>query len=225
VTREEAARPSGAIDTIIFDAEGVVVDTEPSWDAGQSEFLRRRGLPYDRALIKPLLTGRSLVDGTSMLKERFGLDGDVESLAAERAEIVREAFASAVGFVAGFPEFFERISRDHKRCIATAMAADLLELVDRRLHLRELFAGHVYTIADVGNRSKPDPSLFLFAAAALGSSPRSCMVIEDSPYGIEAARRAHMTAVGLTTTYDARQLADADLVIGSFEELELPLGR
>jgi HAD superfamily hydrolase (TIGR01509 family) len=211
-----------AIDTVIFDAEGVVVDTEPAWDLGQQEFLQRRGIAYDREIIKPLLTGQSLLDGTAVLKARFGLDGDIESLAAERAATVRGAFESTVDFMPGFLAFFGRLPAGYKRCIATAMPPELLELIDSRLHIREMFGGHVYTLADVGNRSKPDPSLFLYAAESLGSPASACAVIEDSPYGIESAHRAGMTAIGLTSTYDAELLSDADIVIASFDELGLP---
>ena len=57
------------IDTIIFDGEGIVVDTETIWDKGQEEFLRRRGFVYDRERIKPLLTGRSLAEGVEVKKQ------------------------------------------------------------------------------------------------------------------------------------------------------------
>ncbi len=215
------SRLGDAIDTIIFDAEGVVVDTEPVWDDGQREFLGRRGIEYDRRTIKPLLTGRSLRDGTVALKQAFDLDGDVDSLATERMEIVRDAFRD-VGFVPGFLEFFERLEGRYKRCIATSMSSDLLAIVDEHLHLLELFDGCVFTLADVENRSKPDPSLFLYAAGRLGSAPADCVVIEDSPVGLESARRAGMTSIGLTTTYEATLLEEADVVVGSFEEIWIP---
>lgn len=209
------------IDTIIFDAEGVVVDTEGVWDKGQEEFLRRRGCVYDRARIKPLLTGRSLIDGVRVLQNEYGFDGDLQEQADERAEIVRGLFATEVGFIEGFLDFFESIRGEYKTCIATAMDPNLLWPLCHRLGLDELFADRIYTLDDVGYRSKPDPDLFLLAASELGSDTARCLVIEDAPHGIEAAHRAGMLCLALTTTYEADELSKADFVFPGFSDIDL----
>lgn len=208
------------IEAVIFDAEGVIVDTEHAWDEGQRIFLARRGIEYERDRVKAMLTGRSLEDGTRVLKDLFGLDGEPADLARERVEIVRERM-SEVGFVPGFVSFFERLGNRYRTCVATAMTEELFDVVDASLHVRELFDGRVYTLADVGSRSKPDPALFLFAASRIEVPPSSCLVIEDSPYGIDAARHAGMRVVGLTTTYGRETLSHADAVVASFDELDL----
>jgi beta-phosphoglucomutase len=208
------------IDTIIFDAEGVVIDTETIWDKGQEEFLRRRGFVYDRERIKPLLTGRTLAEGVRVMQEAYGFGGDPDELARERADIVRELFATEVDFVEGFGDFFNKVRDRYKTCIATAMDQELLVLVDRNLGLSELFAGHIYTLADVGFRSKPNPDVFLYAARQLGSEPGNCVVIEDAPHGIEAARRAGMRSIGISTTYEHDKLLAADLVVDEFDQID-----
>lgn len=209
------------IDTVIFDGEGVVLDTEGIWDRGQEEFLRRRGVAYDRERIKPLLTGRSLAEGVRVLREEYGFDGNDEKLAVERLEIVRPLFERDIKFVDGFLEFFENTRSRYKTCIATALDVDLLRLADRRLQLSALFDSRIFSLEDVNYRSKPNPDLFLHAARALGSTPRSCVVIEDSPYGVEAARRAGMKCIGLASTYDRSKLTGADLVVDAFSEIDL----
>lgn len=208
------------LEAVVFDAEGVVIDTESIWDEGQRVFLARRGIEYDREHVKPMLTGRSLRDGTATLAALFGLGGEIDELARERAEIVRGLMADA-GFIPGFTDFFAQVKDEYKTAIATAMAEDLFEIVDRNLGLREMFDGHVYTLGDVGRRSKPDPALFLYAATRLGAAPEHCLVIEDSPHGVEAGRRAGMFVVGLATTYETDTLAAADLVIEDYAELDL----
>jgi beta-phosphoglucomutase len=209
------------IDSIIFDADGVVIDTEEIWDREQEEFLRRRGFVYDRPRIKPLMTGTSLLDGAMVLAREYGFPGDPQSLARERLEIVHDLYERDVKFMDGFLEFFDRVRGRNKTCVATAMPREVLEIADRRLGLSELFGGHLYCIADVGNRAKPDPDLFLYAARQLGSGPESCVVIEDSPLGVEAARRAEMKSIGLARTYDRQTLRAADLVVDSFSEIDL----
>jgi beta-phosphoglucomutase len=212
------------LEAIVFDAEGVIIDTETIWDEGQRVFLGRRGIEYDRALVKPMLTGRSLKDGAATLAELYGIPGDPEELARERADIVRDLMPG-VEFIPGFREFFDSVRERYRTCVATAMADDLFELVDRNLGLRDLFGGHVYMLSDVGHRSKPDPALFLFAAAKIETPPQACLVIEDSPHGVEAAHRAGMWVVGLATTYEPEALAGANEVVRTFAEIDLAARR
>ena len=213
-------RVSGAVDTLIFDAEGVVVDTEPLWDTTQREFLERHGRVYERDEVKHLLAGRSSVDGMSILQQALDLPGDPEELAAERMRIAREHFHE-VDYVMGFQPFFARVSDDFKTVLATAMDPELLQLVDARLGFTSLFGGRVTTVADVDGRGKPAPALFLHAAESVGSTARSCVVLEDAPNGVEAARAANMRCIALTTTFAAPLLADADLVVSSFDEIDV----
>lgn len=208
------------IDTIIFDGEGVVIDTEGLWDDAQRDFLARFGKTYERSKVKHLLAGRSIIDGTRVLKEEFQLPGDLEELAAARVESARRHFKS-VGFVPGFREFFDEVSPRFKTCLATSMDPDLFRGVADYLDLPGIFDGRIFTIDDVGGRGKPAPDLFNSAAAALGSRPRSCLVIEDAPNGIEAARNAAMACIGLATTFEPHVLRDADLVVESFAEIEV----
>ena len=213
------------IEAILFDAEGVVVDTESLWDQGQAELLRRRGLAYDRERVKHLLSGTSLVEGARILQQAYGLSGDVAALARERMDILKDLFERGVTFVRGFQAFFERVRRRYKTCIATALDESLLRIVDRRLGLHELFDGRIFTLSDVDHRSKPDPALFRFAAEQLGVPPQQCLVIEDAPRGVEAAKRAGMACVALTTTYDPSRLQQADAIAASFAEIERFLPR
>ncbi|UJP03489.1 MAG: HAD family phosphatase [Nitrosomonas sp.] len=209
------------IDTIIFDAEGIVIDTETIWDKGQAIFLQRRGLVYDRERIKPLLTGRTLAEGVEVMKQAYRFDGDTEALARERADIVRELFIHETAFIEGFLPFYESVRSRYKTCVATAMDQDLLQLVDRHLHLSALFENRIYTLDKVGYRSKPNPDIFLYAAQQLGSAPENCVVIEDAPHGIDAAKRAGMCCIAITTTYDPEKLQKADVVVHAYADIDL----
>lgn len=208
------------IDTIIFDAEGVVIDTEALWDDAQRDFLRRFGKTYDRAKIKPLLAGRTMLDGARVLKEELGLPGPPEELAAARIDSARKLF-DEVKFIPGFRAFFDTVAPRFKTCIATSMNPELFWDVADYLDLRSLFEDRMFNINDVGGRGKPAPDLFLFAASALGSSRRSCTVIEDSPNGVDAAHNAEMACIGLATTFEPSVLQGADLVVSSFDEIDI----
>lgn len=209
------------IDTIIFDAEGIVIDTEAIWDKGQEIFLQRRGFVYDRERIKPLLTGRTLAEGVEVMKQAYQFAGNIETLAQERADIVRDLFIHETNFIPGFLQFYESVRSRYKTCIATAMDQALLKRVDQRLNLSALFENKIYTLDKVGYRSKPNPDIFLYAAEQLGSAPENCVVIEDAPHGVDAAKSAGMCCIAITTTYDSGKLEKADFVVSAYTEIDL----
>lgn len=209
------------ITTIIFDADGVVIDSERIWDEAQTEFSRRLGIPYERAKLKPLLAGRNQTEAVEILKAEYGITGNTQSLVAERTELVKRGFQNGVEFMSGFREFFQSVRSHYQTCIATSMPEELLAIVDGRLGLSGLFGGQVFSLIAVGYRSKPNPDIFLHAAKQLDAEPANCLVIEDAPHGVEAARRAGMKCIGLATTFDRQTLSRADCVVKSFAEIDL----
>ena len=212
------------IEAILFDCDGVVLDSETIWDRCEEEFLRRRGIAFDVARTKPLITGLSQQAGVLLLQEQYGVEGDPDALVVERLEIIRGMFDREVRFTEGFPEFFEeRVRGRFATCIATSMPEELFAVADRKLAISRFFGSRVYFPSHVGGRAKPAPDLFLYAARQLGAPPDRCLVIEDSPRGIEAARRAGMPVIGLATTHGEEMLGEADRVVGSFGEIELPV--
>jgi beta-phosphoglucomutase-like phosphatase (HAD superfamily) len=93
--------------------------------------------------------------------------------------------------------------------------------VENQLDLRQHFNDHIYFIEDVGNKSKPEPDVFLHAAARLGIKPHNCLVIEDAPHGIEAANRANMVSIGIVTTFTKEHLKHADFTGDDFDEIRV----
>lgn len=208
------------IDTIIFDADGVILDSEKLWDKGQEEFLRRRGFKYDRDKLKHLMTSTSPAEGVLVMQKHYGFTGDPDILARERIAIVRSLFETELVMVNGFLEYFNSIKNTRKTCIATSLDNELLAIADNKLCLAGLFGPNIFTIAQVGHKGKPDPAIFLYAAQQLGSRPEQCLVIEDSPYGITAAKSAGMRCIGLATTYGQEMLSQADLVVQRFDQIK-----
>ncbi|OGE37956.1 hypothetical protein A3B45_03900 [Candidatus Daviesbacteria bacterium RIFCSPLOWO2_01_FULL_39_12] len=209
------------IEAIIFDMEGVVVDTEPLWDEVAKIFLSRRNFIYDRATLKPLMMGRTMEEGIKIWQEHYDFKGDIKQQAEERRQIVRKVFASGSSFVDGFIDFFNSIKDNYKTAIATSSEREFLKLFNERLNLNGLFGNHIYSIADIGHISKPNPDIYLQAAKNLGVPPTLCVGIEDAPNGIEALRRAGMKSVAITTSTTKENLSSADLIVDSFSEIDL----
>lgn len=210
-----------SIQAILFDLDGVIIDSEKIWDRGQEIFFSRRGLPYERERLKHRMSGQSILAGAVVMKETYNLPEPAEAIASERVEIVHALFQGEISYVPGFGTFFAKVNGPYRTCVATAMESSLLDLVDGKLGLRRRFGGHVYSVADVNHVGKPDPALFLHAAAKLETAPAHCVVIEDSPNGIEAARRAGMQCIALTTTYKRDLLIGAGQIVDSFDQIRL----
>ena len=210
------------IEAILFDCDGVILDSEDTWSLCEAEFLLRRGIAFEPERTKPLITGLGMLDSMRLLQEQYGVAGDLEILARERSEIIRDLFAREVRFTEGFLDFFEeKVQGRFKTCVATSMAEEIFAIVDLKLGLSRLFEGRVFFPSHVGGRAKPEPDLFLYAAAQLKTPPERCLVLEDSPRGIEAARRAGIPVIGLATTHGKEMLTRADRVVGSFSEIEI----
>lgn len=209
---------------VIFDLDGVVIDTESIADASNIEFLKRYNLTYDRSAVKHLLCGRSLLDGTKELMEFYGIESDPCVVMQERLDVRKDMYAERVKFVEGFMDFFERVrEKKFKTCLATSSHPELVDVADAKLDLQKMFYEHIFTVADVGGASKPAPDLFLYAAKRLGVSPNECLVIEDSPAGIQAALNAGMRVIGITTTFPIEKLVHATKVIHKFSEINLDI--
>jgi beta-phosphoglucomutase len=211
---------TGTIEAILFDCDGVVLDSETVWDRCETEFLGRRGIAFDIARTKPLITGLGQRDGVLLLQEQYGVAGDPDELVRERLEIIRGLFEREVRFTPGFPEFYEeKVRGRYATCIATSMPEELFAVADRKLGISRFFADRVYFPSHVGGRAKPAPDIFLYAAARLATPPERCLVIEDSPRGLEAAHRAGMASIGLATTHGPEMLGRANRVAASFAEI------
>ena len=204
---------------IIFDLEGVVVDTERVWDEAQRLLLSDYGISYERDRLKHLLSGRSIDDSIDILCATFGLDADTLSLKQELLSIVADRFRHSISFVDGFQSFYALVPSSIQCCIATGMAISLFRVLDSMLDVSGLFNGRVFTTEDAGGIAKPEPDLFQHAARRMQVPYAQCTVIEDSPLGVHAAKRAGMYSVGLATTYEEAALSMADLVVSSYAEL------
>lgn len=209
------------INAIIFDAEGVVVDTEILWDKSQELLLGKRGLEYDRAYLKPRMAGQTLLEGAQLMAAYYKLDEDPVLIERERSALIHDLFENEISLIPGFTDFMAGLNGSKlKRSIATAMKKSLMVSVEHKLQLKQFFGDHVYFIEDVGNKSKPSPDVFLYAAEKMGVEAKSCLVIEDAPHGIEAANRAGMTSLGILTTFTKQHLREADFIGNDFNEIK-----
>jgi HAD superfamily hydrolase (TIGR01509 family) len=181
--------------TLIFDCDGVLVDSEPLACAVQVEQLARAGLVISADEVARRYTGLSTSDMRNAIEREFGrpLPQDHE---ARLAEALTAIFERDLRAIAGIPWLVERLSARGVTCaVASSSSPQRLELALRTVGLWESFAPHVFSSSLVA-RGKPFPDLFLYVAQALRADPDTTLVIEDSVPGIRAARGAGMRAIG-----------------------------
>jgi HAD superfamily hydrolase (TIGR01509 family) len=175
---------------IIFDCDGVLVDSERIAIKIESDGLTALGWPLSHEEVIERFVGRSSAYGHAEIVAKLG-DAIAESWSVEFRRKYRAALEIDVVAVEGVVEALDQI--DTLTCVASSSDHDHLRLVLGRTGLYARFEGRIFSATDVKN-GKPAPDLFLHAAATLGVAPSSCAVIEDSAPGILAAQAAGMDA-------------------------------
>ena len=195
----------------IFDIDGTIIDSmrfhERSWDV----FLTRRGVPTVGEDFFRRTAGRT---GVEVMRELFASlsEADAHAFVREKEAIYRELFRPEFREIAGFKAFAHAARAVGVRlACATAGDPDNIAFALGGLAMDDFFDAAVGA-HDVA-RGKPEPDLFLLAAARMGVPPADCLVFEDAPLGIEAARRAGMRAVAIASTIPADELGAAPHVI------------
>jgi mannitol-1-/sugar-/sorbitol-6-phosphatase len=194
---------------MVFDLDGVLVDTMPSIRAAWTQWALARNLAPAEVLGSIHMTGVELV-------RRFA--PDVDPLEEVRRISARQARSETV--LARFEGSLELLDSLPQEAWAIVTSARL-EPALRHLTMAGLPVPRVLITAEETPVGKPDPAGYRLAAARLGAPPAECLAIEDSPGGVRAAREAGMTTIGVANTHQASELHEAHLVIKSLTDLEV----
>ena len=160
-----------------------------------------------------------MYDVVKALKEYFKLDSTHEMIIAHKIDLANKQFASNLHFIEGFQDFHKKLQEAKiPMGLATNAIPENLNEIARRLNFEELFNGHVYSIANLGYKAKPDPTLFLYAAEKLGVSPDECVVFEDSLAGFMAAKAANMTCIAIKNRFNGHLLEHVHDSIVNYDE-------
>jgi len=210
------------IDCVIYDLDGVLLDTEPIYTEVTQEIVGRWGKVFDWS-IKSHMIGRRSIDSARYLVERLELPISPQEYLDMRQVGLDEGFAKAPAI-----EGAERFSRAlHRRGvvqgIATSSDRNQFELkTSSHADWFSIFAAAVTGDDPRVGQGKPAPDIFLVAAEELGVSADRCLVFEDSPAGVEAALAAGMRVVALPDARMERtRYAGADLIIDRFDDVEV----
>ncbi|HTO09199.1 MAG TPA: HAD family hydrolase [Myxococcota bacterium] len=206
---------------VIFDCDGVLIDSEPIANRVLAECLTGIGLPTSAEDSLRDYKGHSWPVCLALFERKLGRPLP-DSFAADFYRRMLGAYERELVAVPGIHDALERIPT--LQCVASNGRRAIMKVTLAKVGLFERFAGRIFSAADVA-RPKPAPDLFLHAAARLGIEPARCAVIEDSPHGVSAAVAAGMTAFGYAGSESPGPLATAGArVFSAMADLPAALG-
>ncbi|MBB5042669.1 HAD family hydrolase [Shinella fusca] len=179
---------------VIFDCDGVLVDSEPISIAVLVEALAAAGVTMSEEEAHVRFLGRSLKSMSEILHDDYGLAIDAAFLDAMR-KVLYERFRAELRAVEGVAETVDALGIAH--CVASSSQPERIRLSLTVTGLLSRFEPNIFSASMVA-RGKPAPDLFLHASAAMGVAPDYCVVVEDSPAGIAAGKAAGMRVVAFT---------------------------
>jgi sugar-phosphatase len=195
---------------ILFDLDGVLVNSAECVERAWRGWATRHQL--DPETVIAAAHGRRTIETVRMVAPELSADEEVASLEANEAMT-----SEGIYEIPGARELLERLP-PRSWAIVTSGIRPVAEL---RLDLMRLPSPSVMICADEILRGKPDPEGYLKAAAGLGCSAADCVVIEDAPAGIDAARAAKMRVIAIAATYPAERLTAADAVVERLTDLKV----
>jgi HAD superfamily hydrolase (TIGR01509 family) len=180
------------LELVVFDCDGVLVDSERIAVRVEARFLAELGWPLSEAEVVERFMGRTAEFMDDAVEAQLGsrLPDDWKDQFQRR---YAEAFAAELGPVDGVTEALDQIAVP--TCVASSGSHDKLRFTLGHTGLYQRFEGRIFSGYEVAN-GKPAPDLFLHAAASMGAEPGRCAVVEDSHYGVLAARAAGMRVFG-----------------------------
>ncbi len=204
-------------DAIIFDMDGLLINSEDIWYEADKFFEKRNILLTDE--IQHALMGKSFHQSAAWLKERYLLSESVEEIIAERQRDTDGIYTHLARPLPGVQELLERLSQtDIPLAIGSGSSLRRIEEIVDRFDWRKYFEV-LASSEHVEYKGKPDPDIFLYAADRLGKIPETCVVLEDSINGVTAAKLAGMSCIAVPAPQAKKEdFVAADIIVPSLQE-------
>jgi HAD superfamily hydrolase (TIGR01509 family) len=205
--------PNHLIEAVVFDLDGVIVDSEHVWDAARESLARERGGRWHENAQRDMM-GMSSVEWSRYMHDVIGLEEPPEEISDEVVRRLEEIYREELPLIEGAPEAVARLAERWPLGLASSSNRPIIDLVLELADLDRFFRATVSS--EEVPRGKPAPDVYLEAARRLGADPRKCAAVEDSHNGILSARAAEMRVIAIPNTRyppGEEALAAADVVI------------
>jgi HAD superfamily hydrolase (TIGR01509 family) len=209
------------IEAVVFDLDGVLLQSEEVWDAVRERYVREAGGRYDDEVQRAMM-GMSAPEWSRYLHEEAGVWDDPEDINREVVERMLQAYRRELPLLPGAVEAVRRTAESFPLGLASSSNREVFEAVLDLAGIADCFSATVSS--EEVPRGKPAPDVYLEAARRLGVAPERCAAVEDSHAGIRSAKSAGMRVVAIpNASYppDDEALELADAVVQSLDDLTI----
>ena len=211
------------ISTVIFDMDGLLVDSEPKWDQARAEMASRLGKSWDKEDHAAVM-GVSTEEWATYMRDTWDLEMSLEEIIQEVVGRMQDIYKEKIPFREGAIEAVDLAAAHLRTALASGSERSLIDLVTSSPELSGKL--EVILSADQVKRGKPQPDVYLETAHRLGVDPEKCVCLEDSGNGIRSGLDAGMKVIAVPDErfpVDEAVLKRADVVLGSLKEFSLDL--
>jgi len=207
------------IEAVVFDLDGILIDSEHVWDEVRQQLADERGGRWNENASRDMM-GMSSIEWSRYMRDVVGLTEEPEEISAEVVRRLEDRYRRELPLIPGAEQAVESLAARWPLALASSSNRELIDLVLESSGLGRYFTASVSS--EEVARGKPEPDVFLEAARRLGVEPTHCAAVEDSENGILAAKAAGMRTIAIPNPHyppheDA--LVAADVVLASIEEL------
>jgi len=205
---------------VIFDADGVLVDSNPFHKIAMRQFCEKYGIHLTEQKMKREIFGRTNKDWLSKIFKDDLTEQQLKKYEEEKESLFRKLFKPYIKPVNGLIGFLEQLKiHNITRAVASSAPKVNVDFFLSYTGVRPYFP--VIIDGDEIEHSKPHPEIYLKTVEIIKFPPENCIVIEDSLSGVEAARTAGCKVIGITTTHSKEELHNTERIIDDFNELTL----
>ena len=219
---KEQERPP--IETVIFDLDGLLIDSEVVWNRAYYKFIEMKSLPHE-PVVSAQFVGKGLKEIIQLWQERYGLKGNKDKLLEEYRNVFYDILFNSENFrlMDGAEELIKSLDGRYKLAVATGgHTQEKCSQILKNLGLGSYF--EVVASSDDVKEGKPAPDLYLDVAKRLGVSPSVCLALEDSANGVLSAKRAGMQVFAINPEPPLREELEKqhpEKVLSSLREVQL----
>jgi HAD superfamily hydrolase (TIGR01509 family) len=213
------------IQAVVFDLDGVLLQSEEVWDAVREQYVRERGGRYDEEVQRAMM-GMSAPEWSRYLHEEAGVPDEPDAVNREVVRRMLDAYRHELPLLQGAADAVQRAAAAFPLALASSSNREVFEEVLELAGLADCFRATVSS--EEVERGKPAPDVYLDAARRLGVAPERCAAVEDSHAGIRSAKSAGMRVVAIPNANyppDEQALELADAVVPSLDDLTIDVLR
>ncbi|AKM79335.1 MAG: HAD-superfamily hydrolase, subfamily IA, variant 3 [Candidatus Beckwithbacteria bacterium GW2011_GWB1_47_15] len=203
---------------VIFDMDGVIVDSEDVWYRHRGQLYKKMGVDYTKVKDEDVV-GRSMDGIYQQLTDKYGLKVSKEKFLQLYHQTANQVYQEEVALLPAVLDLIKQIALSGlKMTVASSSPPSWIKMVLTRFDLKKFFP-LVVSAEDVAGRGKPAPDIYLYTARKLKVKPQDCLVIEDSINGVKSAHKAGMTVIWYNPGTYPNDAVPADKIVSSHREI------